>query len=61
MSIKLVRELLPSSQQWFVDKGYAIRCKEEDGFLSLKLTKAGEEYFARITRGETNGKDNKRN
>lgn len=59
MSIKLLRELLPSSQEWFVSKGYAIRC-EEDGLLTLKLTESGHQYFARITRGEANGKDNQR-
>lgn len=50
MSAKIIKELLPSSQRWFVFKGYAIHC-EEDGVQTLKLTKAGEEYFARITSG----------
>lgn len=51
LTAKLIKDLLPSSQQWFVDKGYAIRC-EEDGLLTLKLTESGHQYFARIIRGE---------
>lgn len=48
--IKL-NELLPSSNEWLVKKGYA-SCTLEDGEPVFRLTTAGHNYLTRITTGE---------
>lgn len=53
-------ELLPSSQRWFAEKGYATYTIE-DGEAVYRLTTAGHNYLARITTGEEHAMGNNNN
>lgn len=44
-------ELLPSSQRWFAEKGYAAYTIEDGGAV-FRLTTAGHNYLTCITTGE---------
>lgn len=53
-------ELLPSSNEWLVKKGYAT-CTIEDGEAVYRLTKAGLNYLALITTGADHAMGNNNN